>query len=407
MKPKFTKEFFSGNRQRLQEVTGASLIVLSANGLLQRSTDTTFPFRQDSNFWYLTGINEADYILIMAGNEEFLIAPIRAEHRDLWDGAIDKKALASASGITDILEHHEGWTRLDMLLKKFKKARTITPAEAYFENLGFYANPARGTLLTALKKHRALELVDIRKVIARQRQIKQPVELLALRGAIDITSKTLEKVRRKLGSYDYEFEIVADITRDFIKMGARGHGYEPIVASGENAATIHYMEYASKIQKDAMILFDVGAEVDNYSADISRTYSVGKISARENAVYKAVTRVQKAAFGLLKPGVKLREYEVLVDEIMAKELHGLGLLNDVTDKKKFRKYYPHLTSHFLGLDTHDSADYEIPLAPGMVLTVEPGIYISKEGIGVRIEDDVLITETGIEVMSKNLPATLF
>jgi Xaa-Pro aminopeptidase len=209
-----------------------------------------------------------------------------------------------------------------------------------------------------------------------------------------------------LKNYTYEYEIVADITRGFIFRGASGHAYEPIVASGVNAATIHHLNYNSLVMNNALILFDVGAEVSNYSADISRTYAVGNPSKRATKVYEAVMRVRQEAFNLLKPGVLPREYEATIDTLIAVELNRLGLLDDVTDKKKFRKLYPHLTSHFLGLDTHDSADYEQPLKVGMVLTVEPGIYIQSEGIGVRIEDDVLITKDGIEILSDSLPSTL-
>ncbi len=405
----FNKVFFSDNRQRILDAVNGGLIVLAANGLLQRSADTTFPFRQDSNFWYLTGVDEPDYVLVCSVEETFLIAPQRPEHRDMWDGAIDQRALKETSGIAQIMEHTEGWNKLDRMLKKAKKAYTITPVEAYFDSFGFYANPARGALLTALKKHRTLELSDIRKPLARLRQYKQPAELAALREAIAITGATLASVQKKLHSYDYEYELAADITAGFMRRGAAGHAYLPIVAAGRNAATIHYIDNTGPLADGGFVLCDVGAEVKNYSADITRTFPLGgaaSLTKREKQVYHAVERVQKHAFGLLKPGVKVREYEAKVDAQMAKELKALGLLDDESDKKKLKKYYPHLASHFLGLDTHDAADYDLPLEPWMVLTVEPGIYIPEEGIGVRIEDDVLVTAGGIEVLSKDLPTAL-
>jgi Xaa-Pro aminopeptidase len=403
----FTSAFFSGNRQKLLAETTADLMVFSANGLMQRSADTTFPFRQDSNFWYLTGIEEPDYILVITSERTFLIAPPRSEHRDLWDGKVDTEVLLQLSGIETILDHHSGWNLLDRLVKKYKKVHTITPAESYFEHFGFYANPARGALLQALKKHRSAELIDIRKHLARMRQIKQPVELMALQQAINTTIETLQKVRTSLKKYKTEYDIVADITAGFIKGGATGHAYQPIIASGKNAATIHYMDCNDVLAHNELLLFDVGAEVNNYSADISRTFALTPPTSRQKAVHSAVVRVQKQAYTLLKPGVTMKAYEQQVDEIMAHELVGLGLINDVTDKKKLKKYYPHLTSHFLGLDTHDAADYERPLEPGMVLTVEPGIYIPEEGIGIRIEDDVLVTKTGIKVLTSALPTSLF
>lgn len=399
----FPSEFFAGNRRRLLEVTSAELVVISANGLLQRSADTAYPFRQDSNFWYLTGINEPDIILVISQTEEFIIYPPRAEHRDQWDGELDQQKLINASGIEDMLEHHVGWNRLDRLLKKIKKVHTITPAEAYFERLGFYANPARASLLAQLKRHRSLELIDIRKPIARLRQVKQPVEIKAIQKAIDITIGAFEMVNKRLSKYKTEYEVVADITAEFIKNGASGHAYQPIVAVGVNAATIHYIECKDKLNTGELLLLDVGAEFENYGADITRTISNGAMSKRQKAVFQAVIAVQKAAFKLLKPGVTLKDYEAKVDKIMAKHLVALGLLEDEDDKQKLKKYYPHLASHFLGLDTHDAADYDRPLEPGMVLTVEPGIYIPGENIGIRVEDDVLITEKGVTILSAGLP----
>jgi Xaa-Pro aminopeptidase len=403
----FTADFFINNRQKLLQQTEAKLVVLSANGLLQRSADTTFPFRQDSNFWYLTGVSEPDYVLVLEQDEVFLIAPKRADHRDQWDGLIDKRAVKSISGIKQIVEHHEGWTKLDMLLKKHKKVHTITPVEAYFDHFGFYANPSKGVLLSSLAKHRKLEQVDIRLNIARLRQIKQPEEIQAIQKAIDITAKSLKSVKRKLSKYTNERQIVADLSRDFINASADGHAYQPIVATGGNATTIHYIKNNQDIHANDLVLLDVGAEVQGYSADITRTYSTSTPSKRQISVHKAVLSVQEQAFALLKPGIDMKKYEKTVDSIMAIELKKLGLLDDVNDKKRLKKYYPHLTSHFLGLDTHDAADYKQPLKAGMVLTVEPGIYIPDENIGVRIEDDVLVTDDGIKVLSSGLPTSLY
>lgn len=402
----FSAEFFNGNRDKLVGATGAELIVLSANGLLQRSADTTYEFRQDSNFWYLTGVEEPDFVLVIESGKPFLIEPKRGEHRDMWDGAVSKNDIKTRSGIDDIEEHHNGWNRLDRLIKKYKKVHTITPAEAYFEHFGFYANPARGALLSELNKHRKAELVDIRKALARLRQVKQPPEIKAIQQAIDITSVALQNVLKKLPSYKFEHQVAADIAREFIRRGANGHAYQPIIASGKNATTIHYIKNNQPINSDDLLLLDVGAEVCGYSADITRTYPVSTPTKRQRQVYEAVRTVHDQALKLLKPGVDMKQYESKVDALMAKQLKKLGLIQDATNKRQLKKYYPHLASHFLGLDTHDAADYTAPLEPGMVLTVEPGIYIPEEGIGIRIEDDVLITEKGVEVLSAGLPIEL-
>lgn len=403
----FTSDFFASNRSKLRADTQAQIIVLAANGLLQRSADTTYAFRQDSNFWYFSGLEEPDYLLVITAEDSFLIAPKRGDHRDQWDGSIDKRAIKKLSGIDKIEEHHDGWIRLDLLLKKHKKVHTITPAEVYYDHFGFYANPARATLLSALSKHRKLEQVDIRKNIARMRQVKHESEIKAIQSAIDITAKSLKKIKKNIQSYASENQIAADITRDFIRSGANGHAYQPIIAAGKNAATIHYIKNNDFLEAGQLLLLDVGAEVSNYSADITRTYSIGSPTKRQQEVYGAVKRVQDKAINLLKPGIDMKKYEAEVDTFMAKELKKLKLIDDITDKRKLKKYYPHLTSHFLGLDTHDSADYKNLLQPGMVLTVEPGIYIPEEGIGIRIEDDVLITDNGTKVLSGDLSSGLY
>jgi Xaa-Pro aminopeptidase len=402
----FSDSFFRGNRQSISELLDSNLIVLAANGMLQRSADTTFPFRQESNFWYLTGLNEPDYVLVINGTSTFLISPRRGEHRDQWDGTIDKKTLSGISGISDIEEYHEGWVRLDLLIKKYKKIHTIAPAEAYLEHFGFYANPGRGHLLEALKKHRKAEIVDIRKALASMRQIKQGEEIKALQAAIDTTISTLQDIKKNINSYNFEYEVAADLAQGFIRRGAEGHAYQPIVASASHASTIHYISNNAAIKKNQFLLLDVGAEVSNYSADITRTIEVGSVSKRHKDIYEAVVSVKHYAENLLKPGILMKEYEQKVDEYMARQLKKLKLLNDINDKRKLKKFYPHLTSHFLGLDTHDAADYFKELKPGMVLTVEPGIYLPDEGIGVRIEDDVLITENGITNLCSALPITL-
>ncbi|MCA9347842.1 aminopeptidase P family protein [Candidatus Saccharibacteria bacterium] len=403
----FDVSFFAGNRQSLLRSTGAGLVALTANGVVQRSADTTFVFRQDSNFWYLTGVDEPNFLLVFTDAESFLVSPKRSAHRDMWDGSIDMTAIKRTSGVDEIYEYHDGWNKLDRLLKKYKKIHTITPVDAYIEDFGFYSNPAKVSFLASLAKHRRLETVDIRKPLARLRQVKQPCEIDALQRAIDITVKSLRAVKTGMPRYKYEAEIYADITRDFIKYGATGHAYTPIIGSGINAATIHYMKNNSRIGSTDLVLIDAGAEYMNYSADISRTYSLERPSPRQRDVYNAVMSVYNQAKELIRPGINMRQYERQVDEFMQKELVKLGLASDITDKKKLKKYYPHLASHFLGLDTHDAADYEQALAPGCVVTLEPGIYIPEESMGIRIEDDILITDNGIKVLSGDLSTELY
>ncbi len=408
MESLFTADFFRANRQKLRTLfKGTAPIVLTAHGLLQRNGTASYAFRQDSNFWYLTGITEPDIILVLDKQKEYLILPAREPVMEKFDGALNAEALAVRSGIATVYDEKEGWRQLTARLKRVKHIAGLTPPPAYLEFYGLYTNPARSLLLAKIKAiNPAIELLDLRQQLALMRMTKQPLELQALQQAIDITLATLKVVsRRGFTDYEHEYEVEADITAGFRKRGALGHSFTPIVASGQNACTIHYLANNALLDKKAFLLLDVGAEVDQYAADISRTFCLDAPTKRQRQVYEAVKSVQTYAMGLLKPGVLIKEYEKQVEAFMGEKLRELGLIKSA-EHEAIRQYYPHATSHHLGLDAHDAADYERPLEPDMVITVEPGIYIPEEGIGVRIEDDVLITEAGLKVLSKALPTEL-
>lgn len=406
----FTSQFFAANRQKLRQLfTGTAPIVVTANGLLQRSGDSAFPFQQDANFWYLTGIDEPDILLVMDKDKEYLIVPVREETREAFDGRIDEQELTRRSGIELVYDDHEGWRQLGGRLKRVRHVATFAPLPAYFEHHGLYSNPARARLLEQMKAFNPeIELLDIGKHIVQLRTIKQPEELAAIQAAIDITASTLKTITKPaaLSKYAYEYEIEADLTRSFRRKGASGHGFEPIVASGERACTLHNVANNGQLSADELLVLDIGAEVEHYSADITRTVALGNPSRRQRAVHEAVLETQDYARSLLKPGVIIKEYEADIEHFIGEKLRALGLIRSAIDHEEVRHWYPHATSHFLGLNVHDVGDYGQPLEPGMVLTVEPGIYIPEEGIGVRIEDDVLITERGIKVLSNALPREL-
>jgi Xaa-Pro aminopeptidase len=409
MESKFTSEFFAGNRQRLKELfTGTAPIVVSANGLLQRGADSTYAFAQDANFWYLTGIDEPDIILVIDRDKEYLIVPGRSASRQAFDGATDEEALTRRSGIRTIYDDKTGWEQLSKRLKKVKHAATLATPPAYVEHYGMYTNPARAALVTRLKTAKeGLELLDLSPHLVRLRMIKQPAELEAINRAISITIATIKDIIKpaKLRSYAHEYEIEADLSRGFRRKGAAGHAFEPIVAGGPRACTLHNVSNSGALSADELVIMDVGAEVEHYAADITRTISLSAPSRRQQAVHAAVLEIQKVAFDLLKPGVMLREYEQQVEQFMGEKLRELGLIKTISHDN-IREFYPHATSHFLGLNVHDIGDYDHPLEPGMVLTVEPGIYIVREGIGVRIEDDVLVTPGGIKILTDKLSRDL-
>jgi Xaa-Pro aminopeptidase len=403
----FTADFFRNNRTTLQSLfTGTAPIVLTAHGLMQRNSDTTFSFRQDSSFWYLTGIDEPDIILVIDKDKEYLIIPKREMSREAFDGSIDAHDLTQRSGIGEVLSEKEGWKRLGARLKRVQHVATFAPPSPYVEQLGLYTNPARQRLIDEMKKYNSqLDLLDLRNHLTKMRSIKQEPELAAMKDAIAITVATLKDVqKRAFSQFKTEYEVEAAITAGFRKRAA-GHGYTPIVAGGKNACTLHYVQNNDDLRAGDLLLLDVGAEVENYSADITRTYAFGKTTKRQRDVHAAVVEAQEYAMSLLGPGTIIKQYEKQIEQYMGEKLRTLGLIKSIS-RETVREFYPHATSHFLGLDVHDVGDYEKPLQPGMVLTVEPGIYIPHEGVGVRIEDNILVTQKGVKVLTARLPKSL-
>lgn len=410
MDSKFNSEFFAGNRQRLRELfTGTAPIVVTANGLLQKGADNTYGFSQDANFWYLTGIDQPDILLVLDRGSEYLIVPSRSASREAFDGAVEYEPLTKRSGVKTVYDDKEGWEKLGGRLKKVKHAATLGVPLPYVEQYGMYTNPARGALVDRLKTYNeTLDLLDLNQHLARLRMIKQPEELAAIQAAIDITIGSIKESSRlgKLKKYAYEYELEAELTRGFRRRGASGHAFEPIVASGQRACTLHNVANGGALSADELVLMDVGAEVEHYAADITRTVSLsGSPSRRQQAVHAAVIEVQDFALSLLKPGVMLRDYEQQIEHFMGEKLRELGLIK-IISHEEVRKFYPHATSHFLGLNVHDAGEYDRPLEAGVVMTVEPGIYIPAEGIGIRIEDDVYVTPKGPRVLSGKLSTDL-
>ncbi len=405
--------FFTGNRERLRQLfTGTAPVVMTANGLMQQASDEPFPFHQDRNFWYLTGIDEPGVVLVMDKSKEYLIVPSREAAREKFDGVVDFNTLSRVSGIQTILPARDGWKQLESRLKRVQHIATLGANPHFIDFLGMYTNPARADLIKRIKDTNPhIELLDLRTHLSRMRMVKQELEIDALQRAIDITIDTLKDVIKpqKLAKYAYEYEIEADITRGFRRRGSMGtgHAFAPIVASGERGCTMHYGRNDAPLASGELVVIDVGASANFYSADIARTVLLGdRPSKRQQAVHEAVLEAQQYAFSLLKPGVVLRNYEKQMEEYIGEKLRELGLIKTI-EHDEVRHYFPHATSHFLGLDTHDAGDYEHPLEPGVVLTVEPGIYIPQEATGVRIEDNILITlEGGNQVLSERLSRSL-
>ena len=408
MQSYFSPEFFVRNRAKLREYVKDSVpIVITANGVMQRSGDEPLPFHQDSNFWYLTGLNGADLTLVIHGSSTFVIVPGLSAIREAFDGAHDVQAYAKRSGIAEFLPERDGWQRLRDLLQTTRTVATLASAPPYLNSHGLYTLPYRRRLIARLKRMApGLDIQDLRSDMANMRCIKQPEELQALQRAIDITSETLQDIAaHSLKAAKHEYELEATLSYDFRKRGAEGHAFSPVVGAGIHSTTLHHVENNGPIMHDDLIVVDIGAEVEHYAADIARTVSQAPITGRKADVFKAVASAQDYAISLIKPGIMPADYERAVETYIGKQLRQLGVLKD-SSRESIRRYFPHATSHFLGLDTHDVGNYRAPWEAGMVITCEPGIYLPEESIGVRLEEDILITEKGSEVLSRACPQAL-
>lgn len=398
-------KFFKKNRSILREANLAPLIVITANSLMQASADKAYPFVQDSNFFYLTGIAEPGLILVIDSNEEYLIAPVRSKVRDFFEGEFDREELKRSSGIEKIYENEEGWQRLERRLKALNNVGLLEPADNYIEAADMFTNPSRRRLKERLReKNSQLEFVDTRPFLASQRMIKSDYEVDMIEHAISETIglfHELEKIRKDAES---ETDLMA-AALSYTALKQQKFAFEPIIASGINAVTLHYEKNNGKLEAAQLLLLDIGLKYSGYSADLTRTVAFAGASERQMDVYKAVAEVQDYAVSLLKPGQVLKDYEEKIMNYMGEKLVELGLIKS-PDKDAIRRYFPHAVSHFLGIDIHDAGNYERPLEPGMVLTVEPGIYIKEEALGIRIEDNVLITKSGKKVLSERLPRNI-
>lgn len=398
-------DFFSFNRNQLAAKIPGALFVLTSYTAMQRSNDTSFPFEQEANFWYLTGIEAADWLIVYDASQDtsWLVAPSIDEAHMLFEGSLSYETAKKLSGVKKIIEHRE----LDALLRQLAKKHSIVytvDQPTYADHFNFVLNPS-------LKKNRQrLERIfptvqSCRKELASLRSIKQPQEIRLIQKAVDRTTQAFNVVHKNMQTYNYEYEIEADFTHFFRSNGTMGHAYDPIIGSGLNACTLHYTQNNAKLKKPQLVLMDVGARVNGYAADITRTLAFGVATKRQREVHKAVRNASEQIISSIQPGMLIEEYSSMVDSVMLEAIVSLSLAG-ASDKAALRKYFPHAVSHGLGIDVHDELGQPKTFREGMVLTVEPGIYIPEENIGVRIEDDILITKNGHRNLSAKLSTSL-
>lgn len=411
-----SKDLFLKNRAKFSKrLKPSSVAVLNSSDIMPTTADGTLPFKQDANIFYLSGIDQEESILLIAPDfpnenmRETLFLRRTNEEIAIWEGhKYTKEEAQEASGIKNIM-----W--LDSFESTFNTI--LAETENIYLDSNEHIRNASAVETRSMRFNKWCQSLyslhryeRIAPILTDLRCIKEPEEIKQLQHACDITEKGFRRILEFTKPGVWEYEIEAEYIYEFLKNRATGFGYEPIIASGANSCVLHYVENNKQCKDGDLILFDVGAEYANYNADMSRTIPVnGQFTKRQKDVYNAVLRVKNAATEMLISGNAIPEYHKEVGKIMESELLALGLLRKVDIEKQdpnspaYRKYFMHGTSHHLGINVHDVASIYKKFEPGMVLTVEPGIYIREEGIGIRLEDNIVITESGQKNLMKNIP----
>lgn len=401
------QSLFIQNRARfIKEMKPNSMAIFNSNYEFVKNGDASLDFKQNSDIFWLSGIDQEDSILVLfpdcpiAEMREILFLKQTNETIAVWDGhKYTKEEATSTSGIKTILWNNDFWDRLRPLINMAENVYlTLNENDRFsykspYKDLDF-AHELR-TKFPLHNYHRAAPILQ------RLRSIKSEIELDLMRHAVGISKKGFLRLLNFVKPGVMEYEVEAELIHEYIRNRAIGHSFHPIVASGASACVLHYVENNKECKNGDLLLIDCGVDYANYASDMTRTIPVnGKFTPRQKEVYNAVLRVMKQARTLLKPGTFLMEYHKQVGEIMEKELVDLGLLSmdDIKNQDPawpaYKKYFMHGTSHFLGIDVHDVGMRYEPMKAGMMFSCEPGIYIPQESIGIRIENEILITENG-------------
>ena len=400
-------KLFIKNREKFaSQMKQNSLAVFNSNDIYPISADSTMPFEQHRDIFYLSGVDQEESVLMLFPDcpnhdlREVLFLKETNDHIAVWEGEkLTKEAAFKTAGIKTVY-----WLQdLEKILfemTSYCDTFYINTNEHYRANTETETREDRFTKWL-LAKYPAHSVAKSNPILQSLRAVKDQIELDLMQQACNITEKGFRRILDFVKPNVWEFEIEAELIHEFIKNRSKGFAYTPIIASGNNANVLHYIENNQQCINGDLILFDIAAEYANYKSDLSRTIPVsGKFSSRQKLVYNAVNHVKKEATKLLVPGTMWKEYHLEVGNIMTSELLKLGLLDkaDVQNEDKnwpaYKKYFMHGTSHHIGLDTHDYGLLHKPMQANMVFTVEPGIYIPEEGFGIRLEDDVVIQEKG-------------
>ena len=406
-------QVFCDNRKRFaQRLKPNSIAVFNSNDIYPISADSTLPFEQHRDIFYLSGIDQEETILVLypdaknPTHREMVFVRETNAHIAIWEGhKLTQKEATKVSGIDTVL-----WTStFEETFSQLAKEAT----HVYINTNEHY----RAKVETQTREDRFIEWCKAEfpkhnyqksnPILQQLRSVKADEEIKQISRACAITEKGFRRVLEFVQPGVWEYEIEAEFAHEFLRNRSKGFAYTPIIASGNNSNVLHYIENNKQCQAGALILIDVGAEYGNYSSDMTRTIPVsGRFTKRQRAVYDAVLHVKNSATQLLVPGVLWKAYHVEVGKLMSSALVDLKLLSkkDIAENPNaYKKYFMHGTSHHLGLDTHDYGLLDEPMQANMVFTVEPGIYIPDEGFGIRLEDDVVVQASGAP---KNLMANI-
>ena len=410
-------ELFIKNRLKLsQQMVSNSIAIFNSNDVFSTGADSTLPFEQHRNIFYLTGVDQEESILLVfpdakqEAHREVLFVKETNDHIAIWEGAkLSKLQATASSGIKTVYWLEEFQSIFSRLMEE--------STHFYYNNNEHYRQAVEmetreDRFLKMVKSsYPAHKMVPNFPIMEALRGVKESEEISLIKTACDITEKGFNRVLGFVKPGVMEYEIEAEYTHEFLRNRSKGFAYTPIIASGYNACVLHYIDNNQECKDGDLLLMDVAAEYANYSSDMTRTIPVnGRFTARQKAVYQAVLNVKNQATKLLVPGTMWDAYHVEVGKLMTSELLGLGLIDKVDVQNEdpkwpaYKKYFMHGTSHHMGLDTHDFGALKSPMQANMVFTVEPGIYIPEENMGIRLEDDVVIQAKGSPVnLMQNIP----
>ena len=414
---KIDKELYIYNRSRFTKgLKPNSLAIFNSNDIVTTGADSTNPFVQHRDILHLSGVDQEESILVVfpdcfeQKNREILFLKETSDLIAVWEGAkLNKEQAFETSGIKTVYWLDQFDTVFNALMSEAENVYINTNEHT---RANTEAQTREDRFVKKLKKKYPAHTYQRSAPIMHEiRSIKHPIEIELMQKACDITEKGVRRLLTFIKPGVMEYNIEAELMHEFLNNRSKGFAYTPIIASGYSACVLHYIENNKECKDGDVILLDFGAEYANYASDLTRCFPVnGKFTARQKDVYNAVLRVKKGATKLLVPGTYLKDYHVAVGKLMEKELISLGLISqeDVQNEDPawpaYKKYFMHGTSHYIGLDTHDLGLWTKPMKAGMVFTVEPGIYIPEENLGIRLEDDVVVQESGEPInLMENIP----